>query len=298
MIKTYEGIAESYFETGMEGVRWVVETTVKDKELLHGCVYFIKEGDHALITSKDGSILFDDVIVLDTLSCRHSYPHGGGSQQVAGGMYTHWIQHGFSGDEWNKLFHDTNITITSGNDNSSRIEEIKNTIPTHLSKQNKFKSLFDRNSKQIPNEQPKIINSFAEYNNDLDEKEELCYNKDKFDLSIYQSLLVNMKVLYSAIENQKEIIIYSSSPINENEIVKSFEINEVISDEVFDQLLNDNGLKPFSRMMFKDDDYKISYKNYCDTIISHYESKKDSWKSFKFYNDSKPYFGAIIKLDY
>lgn len=298
MINTYKGKTNSYFETGMEGVRWSVETDEPDESLIHNCIYFIKEGDYVTITTEKGEKLFDDVIVFDKLSCKHNYPNGVGSQQVAGGLYTHWIQHGFSGDEWFKIFQNNEIVVVSGYDNSKRIDEIKNTVPTYISKQNHFETVRNQAKILIPSEQPEKINHFAEYNNDINEKGDLCYNPDKFEMPLYESLIVNQRVLHSAIAEENHILVYSSVDINDNEHSKSFKDGQPISDEDFYELVNDDGLKPYSTTMFEDDDYKKVYSQYYETVLAQYQSKKENWKTFTFFIDSKQYIGAIVKLDY
>lgn len=58
-----EGKLFGWFETGLEGLVWALE-----QEGIAGYdgLFIIEEGDHLVISSPSGQVLFDDYIVTDT----------------------------------------------------------------------------------------------------------------------------------------------------------------------------------------------------------------------------------------
>lgn len=296
----YKGKPDAYFETGMEGVRWAVVTTEKNKDLLHEHVCFIKEGDRAVITSDKGDVLFDDFIVFDKSSCRYSLPSGVGSKQVAGGCYTHWIQHGFSGDQWANLFSKENeIALYRDGSGWQRVNEIKETVQSFRDKQGIGELLFNEARIFVPVEKPPLINSFTEYWNDFNEQGHLCYNEDKFDLATYQALLINVKAVSAAREGLNHILVLSLEPLSSN-VISVIEDGHKGLSERFSELECGNNVTPLLASMFyneEDDDYIKPHLTLIDEVFKQYSEKAKDWKSFKMKNEDKEVYGMILKLN-
>lgn len=96
------GTINQFFETGCEGLIWVLE---KDGVQEHDSLVFIEAGDHLKIFAEDGSILFDGVIDPDYQAGRTISPHNPDRKQPSAlGYWIHWTQKGWEPDEWAKLF--------------------------------------------------------------------------------------------------------------------------------------------------------------------------------------------------
>jgi hypothetical protein len=100
--KTYVGELEGFFETGSEGVHWMMyEDGKKGYEGLQA----IEDYDHLVVTAADGTMLFDGEIEWDWKVGYQPYPMNPKlGQQCALGMWVHGIQKGWEPDEWGKLF--------------------------------------------------------------------------------------------------------------------------------------------------------------------------------------------------
>ncbi len=97
------GTLDGFFETGCEGVMWVLATA--NKRIGYDGLLFIEPGDHLTVYNLDGSVAFRGKIRVDYKTGWREYPlnpeHG---QQCALGFWIHWIQRGWEPDEWAKLF--------------------------------------------------------------------------------------------------------------------------------------------------------------------------------------------------
>ena len=97
-----EGELIDFFETGTEGVIWMLEDDCR-----HGrdALETICEGDNLTIMDQLGAILWRGTIRCDKEKGRRPYPMNPEfSQQCALGCWVHWIQEGFEPDEWAKFF--------------------------------------------------------------------------------------------------------------------------------------------------------------------------------------------------
>lgn len=101
--REYIGILTDWFETGTEGLEWVLRED--GKQGYEGMV-IIQPGDHLTVYDADGKILFDDTIVFDTSTGRALRPGSKPKyyQQAALGYWIHWIQKGWKPDDWAALF--------------------------------------------------------------------------------------------------------------------------------------------------------------------------------------------------
>jgi hypothetical protein len=99
----YTGVINNFFETGTEGVMWVLET---DGLSGYDALEFIKAGDRLKIFAEDGvNIVFEGEIIPDYEIGRHEYPFNPGhGQPSALGYWIHWTQQGWSPDAWAQLF--------------------------------------------------------------------------------------------------------------------------------------------------------------------------------------------------
>jgi len=102
-MKKFSGVLDGHFETGTEGVMWVLDT--RDKSKGYCGLIFIDPGDRLTIYDADNSIVFNGKIRPDYKTGWREYPKNPGyGQQCALGLWIHWIQKGWDSDEWAKLF--------------------------------------------------------------------------------------------------------------------------------------------------------------------------------------------------
>lgn len=100
-----DGKADTWFETGSEGVYWVVRTNEPYKNLLYHEYEMLNNGDKVTIYDDNGVVYFDGIIEQDTETGYQPYPmNPQWGQQCAAGMWVHWIQSGFEPDDWGRLF--------------------------------------------------------------------------------------------------------------------------------------------------------------------------------------------------
>lgn len=98
----YNGTLYGWFETGTEGVIWIL---LKDGEEGYDAFCSIDEGDRITVFNEDNTILYQGIIDPDEETGWAEYPlNPGNGQQVALGMWVHWIQAGFNPDDWAGLF--------------------------------------------------------------------------------------------------------------------------------------------------------------------------------------------------
>jgi len=101
-LRRFEGELIDYFETGTEGVIWMVED---DGRLGRAALEPICEGDGLTILDQLGKILWRGVVRCDKKIGLRPYPlNPEYSQQCALGHWVHWIQKGFKPDDWARFF--------------------------------------------------------------------------------------------------------------------------------------------------------------------------------------------------
>lgn len=96
-----EGKLFGWFETGLEGVIWALE---QEEIAGYDGLFIIEEGDHLVISSPTGEVLFDGYIVADVEIGKKQRPFSKINQPQAKGLWIHWTQKGFSPDKWAELF--------------------------------------------------------------------------------------------------------------------------------------------------------------------------------------------------
>ena len=97
-----EGELLDFFETGTEGVIWMIED---DRRLGYEALQVIEEGDQLTITDQLGNALWRGVIRCDKDVGWRRYPMNPEyGQQCALGHWVHWIQKGFQPDDWARYF--------------------------------------------------------------------------------------------------------------------------------------------------------------------------------------------------
>lgn len=100
--KPVEGELVDYFETGTEGVIWMIEDDGRyGREALEA----ICEGDHLTIMDKLGATHWRGIIKCDKkVGLRSSRINPAYRQQCALGCWVHWIQKGMKPDKWAGFF--------------------------------------------------------------------------------------------------------------------------------------------------------------------------------------------------
>jgi hypothetical protein len=98
----FEGELIDFFETGTEGVIWMLED---DDRYGYAALQPICEGDHLTIFDQLGAILWRGGIRRDKAIGTRRFPTNPmHAQQCALGHWVHWIQQGFKPNEWAKFF--------------------------------------------------------------------------------------------------------------------------------------------------------------------------------------------------
>ena len=96
-----EGKLFGWFETGLEGMVWALQRDGTDG---YDGLFIIEKGDHLVISSPSGQVLFDDYIVMDTDIGKELRPFSQLVQPQAKDLWIHWTQKGFVPDNWADLF--------------------------------------------------------------------------------------------------------------------------------------------------------------------------------------------------
>lgn len=132
--KKYTGELTYWFETGTEGLIWVlkVDENQSGDDLLYGDLVIIEKGDRLKIVSLDGNVIFDGVVRTDYFEGSHPYPcqwtlfskmllwfwrwlperfrklaarkQWLNGQPAACGYWIHWTQTGWKAEDWARLF--------------------------------------------------------------------------------------------------------------------------------------------------------------------------------------------------
>lgn len=101
-VKVTQGTAIAYFETGTEGLLWMVEPTnctrIAD-------LHFLQKGDFLRVEDPAGQVLFEGTIDPDYDAGKMPrYAGDKYGQPVARGYWVHWTQKGWTPDDWAMLF--------------------------------------------------------------------------------------------------------------------------------------------------------------------------------------------------
>lgn len=108
------GIAFDWFETGTEGVVWVVqdERHISTKEdgspsWSYDGLKVLRDGDHLTLYAKDGSVTWEGVIDFDMEIGYTPYPMNPEyGQQAIDGWWVHGVQRGINPSMWLQWFRD------------------------------------------------------------------------------------------------------------------------------------------------------------------------------------------------
>ncbi|MCY9874513.1 hypothetical protein [Vibrio barjaei] len=159
---TINGHLEMFFETGMEGVRWMIDskTELKGLDSLYDTLYHLEEGDHLTVYSHDGDVLFDGPILEDNLSHHVSSSSNLPSRQSVCGIYCHWVQQGHPEDEWLGYFTESfPATVTKYVHSSESILNFKADKPSAFEQSSLFERLFSFN--RVHQSTTTLIGDFA-----------------------------------------------------------------------------------------------------------------------------------------
>ncbi len=102
MAKKIRGVLFAYCETGTEGIMWSV---YEDGKTGYAGLHCLSNGNHLKIFNVDGTVLFDDYIVIDRkIGWKPYHKNSKYGQPVALGARIHWTQKGWKPNDWAKLF--------------------------------------------------------------------------------------------------------------------------------------------------------------------------------------------------
>ena len=102
-----DGVLDWFFETGTEGVRWVVTTDYGEARRYHTNLHILRDGDQLTVYDADGSVRWRGVIDFEYESNWTEYPARSGSgvgQQAIGGWWVRGVQRGWAPEAWADLF--------------------------------------------------------------------------------------------------------------------------------------------------------------------------------------------------
>jgi len=115
-MKEMKGVCFLHSATGTEGGWWAMQEdgfVREDGYWRYEGLRLLEEGDDFTVFAEDGSVLWHGIIHRDSRTgriprqvirdCEGAADHPR-KQQVAGGMWVHWLQKGMDLEDWDDLF--------------------------------------------------------------------------------------------------------------------------------------------------------------------------------------------------
>jgi hypothetical protein len=101
-VRRFEGKLKGFYETGCEGLVW---SLYDERYSGYDGFEWIEAGDHLTIMDQLGEVIWRGVIKCDRKTGWQRYPwNPSRGQQCALGYWVHWIQQGFTPDDWARFF--------------------------------------------------------------------------------------------------------------------------------------------------------------------------------------------------
>lgn len=302
MENVFNGSLLAHFETGMEGVNWILMDNEKDApNHVSEASVEIETGDHLKIKNKEGIVIFDSIIVRNKTS-NHRCRNGGYTQQVAAGVYCHWLQHGFSPDEWAELFNQQHQASLSKN--VYTIDEVLN-FKKETPCTDTFITLAEKTLLTsmviISQKQPRMFDICTDIN------KENFTTMDFYNAQLYANKSIGLLSKYPE-DAYVWIYMNKDEDVSTMNVVKSFD--GFITDSDFHELVVEIPYVHFPIENYLSDEINaaglLSDSQVLDfiagqaarrvDIANHYDSFQSKLKVFVFnYNGQKEY-GAIIKI--
>jgi len=119
MRRQHQGKTAGFFETGTEGIMWVIEVklgkqkTPNQKKDVWGIddsgrkgFVDIENGDRLILFDNDDEIFFDGIVERDEKAGWTEYPQNPGHGQPCafGSFWIRWTQKGYAADDWANFF--------------------------------------------------------------------------------------------------------------------------------------------------------------------------------------------------
>lgn len=308
----YKGKPIAYFETGMEGVSWCVELdkSIKGKGFIYDSIIPISTSDHLKVTSADGAVLFDSVIVKDIKSNRFLDMSGVSSRQVAGNYRCRWLQLGMVPELWANLFDDNNIAeVTLHSHEQSVVDDYIDKIPSYDSTRSKFEIIKNKYRIGIESEiSPYSMSLIRSYPNDLNSDGSYYFNPDKYDSDMYVSLVIEQMMEDIKRWGDDVILITSKNTVP---VLSHSHYSDEISNEDFEELIGSNYINSFSiedylpgdffqkDTLLSDEELAMLYsandrKN--NDFFAHFNQVKESWKWFTYIDEGCVIKAALVKI--
>lgn len=302
----FKGNLDIDLETGRDGVEWIL-IDENNKTSRDGIIK-IETGDHLKIISCENQIIFDSIIVRTNKSNRYGLDTLVGTQQVAGGYYCSFLQHGVDPDFWAFIFESKYYaTLTKNVYSDDDIQAYLNKTNCTDEKIPLPRKVFNQFFIELKDKQKlKGFNHFTEIEeSEFFENDDDYYNAQLFFLRVKSSLLYSKENDYVWLFSQDELKGFKEP---------EYKIDSFPKKEDFEFFMNEFHTKPvhFSEFLSKELKTKFDNKemysgNEVDQILAAslkareeqahlFNELQKMARTFSFKHQGKYYHGCLVKF--